>query len=216
MEWEEISSNGKLPFFIIYNRFNTVWFFDMLDGSHIHEEGRLYIEKCIFRQDNVLSHKAMTTFDFPYANEFEIMLLPARCPDLNSIENIWEYIPDVVYSKGMKYSSVDKFKMAWEEDLGRASTWSTADVDWVHEIVCLWSNSERRWSDTLLLMHCIKILLKSIIFLSCIIFATHSIWPNSFEEGFSGSVCSFNYYLIYLGVSINLNIAMPSSIQFHI
>ena len=42
----------------------------------------------------------------------EILPWPARSPDLNPIENVWEWLSNEIYKEGNKYNTVNDLKNA--------------------------------------------------------------------------------------------------------
>ncbi|KAF8698566.1 Transposase, partial [Rhizoctonia solani] len=58
----------------------------------------LDMEKFIFMQDNASPHKAHIVQDWIQENGLEVFEWPANCPDLNSIEKLWDQIKRELYS----------------------------------------------------------------------------------------------------------------------
>lgn len=58
-------------------------------------------DKWIFQQDNAPAHKSCKVKRFFENHEIKVLPWPARSPDLNPIENVWDYI-------GQKLNSPDK------------------------------------------------------------------------------------------------------------
>src|SRR4051812_37869916 len=63
-----------------------------------------------FMHDNASIHAGSATN--AYLQAIPVMTWPACGPDINLIENIWEYLVRHVYAGGKQYSTVNELKIA--------------------------------------------------------------------------------------------------------
>lgn len=66
----------------------------------------------IFQQDNASIHTSRETMDWLKQYGIEVLEWPACSPDLNPIENLWEYLVKVIYAENRQYQSVNELKTA--------------------------------------------------------------------------------------------------------
>ena len=68
----------------------------MLDNAYLIKEGnRLCPEKFIFQQYNATIHTAKS------AIEIDIFSWPVKSSDLNPVENVWGWLSNEIYKKGI-------------------------------------------------------------------------------------------------------------------
>ncbi len=66
----------------------------------------------VFQQDNASIHTANETLEFFEEQNINKMEWPAKSPDLNPIENVWELLVRRVYDGGRQFSTIEELKRA--------------------------------------------------------------------------------------------------------
>ena len=66
----------------------------------------------IFQQDNASCHKSKKVLDHFQNNQIALLYWPPNSPDLNPIENVWNFLEKQIRKSGIKFSSDDHL---WNE-----------------------------------------------------------------------------------------------------
>jgi transposase len=115
MVWGGISKMGQTPLVTITHRLNAKKYTSLLKEGLIP----VYDDGDIFLQDRASCHRAKFTVKWLKKKRIEMILNPAKSPDLNPIENAWSWMAHSVYSDRDAYQNVDELKaaiyQAWEK-----------------------------------------------------------------------------------------------------
>lgn len=122
MVWGAFSALGKSQLAILVGRqassdyIYTISEY-MLPFAHLHHGTDF-----VFQQDNASIHKSHATKAFFESTDVQVMVWPARSPDLNPIENLWSILARKVYPNGRQYQSVPELQKAI------LAAWETIDL----------------------------------------------------------------------------------------
>jgi hypothetical protein len=92
--WACFSANGTGCCCIFNGRLDSERYVEILENYLIPSIDLLIEDKSdlLFQQDNAPCHKAKKVTEWFQKSEIEVLPWPARSPDLNPIENIWNMI----------------------------------------------------------------------------------------------------------------------------
>ena len=121
MFWGCFSFLGMGPLVVVDGSQNQHSYLELLKDYLIPEieyaERELGL-KMLFMQDNATCHKTALIMDFLSSKDIEVLSWPAQSPDLNPIENIWNYIKNKRQKKfgfpATKSDLIDQVMDIWE------------------------------------------------------------------------------------------------------
>jgi hypothetical protein len=110
--WGCFSANGTGCCYIYRNRLDAEGYLNILEDSLIPSIDLLIDDKdfFMFQQDNAPCHKAKKVLKWFEERQISLLEWPARSPDLNPIENIWNLI-DLDLGK-MQITSLAELELA--------------------------------------------------------------------------------------------------------
>ena len=119
MVWLGFCATGKLNLAFTSCKMKSSEYIDVLKLCLIPFKNKYRRKKFVFQQDKANIHTSNDTKAWFEAKKIEQMWWPARSPDLNPVENIWEIIVRRIYADQKQYNSVAELKVAvsecWED-----------------------------------------------------------------------------------------------------
>lgn len=109
MVWMMIFPNGLLSFRFIDKTFNSQKYIKILKESVVPLLKLNLGKKAYFQHDNSPIHTSQIIRKFIVDSKLDVVLWPARSPDLNIIEDVWKYLSDIVYD-GFQYKNQAELK----------------------------------------------------------------------------------------------------------
>ena len=98
---------------VVQGRRTAAGYVSMLQKASLMTEGhRLCGDGWLFQQDNAAIHAARRTLTFLQENGVHLLGHPACSPDLNPIEDVWEWMARDVYLNGKQYSTKNELREA--------------------------------------------------------------------------------------------------------
>ena len=105
--WGKISWKGKTSLVIVTGNLNAEEDVCLLETFSLPFTCESYSNGFIFRQDNPPAHSASHTMYFYVIEAIKLLLMSARSPDLNVIENEWSELSRRLYSKGLQFDTIE-------------------------------------------------------------------------------------------------------------
>lgn len=130
MVWGAITYHGIGKLVFIDTRMNFECFISILRCGyfstvemHGYDSGQV-----VFQQDNDPKHVSRRTKEWISAQNIRVMLWPSCSPDLNPIENVWNYINIRVRARVVQPRTIDELKAAIEEE------WHLTPLSYIREL----------------------------------------------------------------------------------
>ena len=152
-QWRWINYGLKFIFLLWHSRVTgdkcpqiASSYVDMLRKVSLITEGpRLREENWIFQQDNAAIHNAHRSKEFFFLMENNNVFFshPSCSPDLNRIENVWEWMVKTVYKLGSQFETVNAFCAAV------FGYWKSIPTTLIQKLIIrfaktnFWSNSQK-------------------------------------------------------------------------
>ena len=111
--WGAFSWNGPLHLQRIQGNLNTVEYIRILKNAILPFHGR---PESILQQDNAPAHKSRATMAWFRKHHFDVMEWPARSPDLNPIENVWDILFRRIHARQNPPDSIQTLSNALREE----------------------------------------------------------------------------------------------------
>ena len=97
MLWMMVMPNGLMTFRVVKGNLNSNGYIQILKECAVPISKLNYVDDFILQEDNASVHKSKETKKFMRDNKINILDWPARSPDINIVEDCWEFISDLVY-----------------------------------------------------------------------------------------------------------------------
>lgn len=104
MVWMMILPNGLLCHKIIYGRFSSKEYLELLHNVIVPIATLNFGEDFYFQEDNCSVHKAKVVQHFMQNNNIRVITWPAKSPDINITEDVWKLLSDKIYD-GRQYEN---------------------------------------------------------------------------------------------------------------
>ena len=96
----------------------------MLEPSVVpHFDNHTLASRPIFMDDNATPHRARAVAEYLQANAIETLPWPARSPDLNPIEHLWDILGRQVRSRDPPVQNLRELTQALHEEWQRIPIW---------------------------------------------------------------------------------------------
>ncbi len=112
MVWGFISGNGKFKIMPISGKINSSKYINILEDFFLTEviKNDLCLDNLIFQQDNASCHVSKETKKWFNEQKIHLLEWPPQSPDLNSIENVWDYLDRKVRRRQVEIQTLDDLK----------------------------------------------------------------------------------------------------------
>ena len=120
MVWGCIGPNGVGNLLLCEKSVNSQYYIRILKENLPKSVRKIYgneNQPFIFQQDSAPCHKAAQTCSFLKSNRILQLPWPSQSPDLNIIENFWQYMKNMIRKDPLKnkHQLVKKFFEVWAE-----------------------------------------------------------------------------------------------------
>lgn len=121
MIWGYITFSGKFKIFKCPPSMNSTSYISLLDNEILYDfyETCVDVQNMIFVQDNASCHVSKMTKEWFKSNNIKLLEWPAQSPDINPIENVWNYVNDRVRKLGVEFNNLDELWTALIFEAGK-------------------------------------------------------------------------------------------------
>lgn len=121
MVWGCVSHDCKLDLVTVQGNLNALRYqHEILQASVVpHFDNHVLADRPIFMDDNARPHRAHAVVEFLRRNAVETIPWPARSPDLNPIEHIWDMLGRRVRQRDPPVQTVRDLEAALHQEWAR-------------------------------------------------------------------------------------------------
>ena len=106
MVWGAFSFNGTTDIAFLEGKQTSIDYVEVLNSHLLPIAETLGGPNYVYQQDNAPIHTSKLTKKWFADNNVNVMVWPARSPDLNPVENLWGILVRSVYASGRQFSNV--------------------------------------------------------------------------------------------------------------
>lgn len=121
MVWGCVSNDCKMDLLTVQGTLNGQRYQnEILDAAVVpHFDNHTLASRPIFMDDNARPHRARAVVDFLRTNAIETLPWPARSPDLNPIEHLWDYLGRQVRARDPPVQNLQELTLALHQEWQR-------------------------------------------------------------------------------------------------
>ncbi len=121
MVWGYISSLGNFKIFRINGKINSIKYIKLLEDQFMDNaiNDGLCLGDIIFQQDNASCHVSKMTKKWFSEQNINVLEWPPQSPDMNPIENVWNYLDSQVRKRQPEIKTQDDLWRILQEEAAK-------------------------------------------------------------------------------------------------
>ncbi|GBO10061.1 Transposable element Tc3 transposase [Araneus ventricosus] len=129
MVWAAFGFNGQVGLAFIYGRQNSPKYIETLENHLMPFSENIGGRNWEYQHDNAPSHTSSATKNCLNSKNVTVLEWPSMSPDLNPIENVWDFMSRKVYENGGQFYSVNALKTSIE------SVWYNLELEILQTLI---------------------------------------------------------------------------------